>query len=111
MFPTFDYLPYIPDIPLAKQEDVVIVGRIFSDIDVEAEKLTEGSMFLESSRILSGGARTALKFDPALVIRNNIRGARGLGFFSGAIVALKGKNGGGSYFLVKEVLTVGRSFY
>ncbi|KAF7768093.1 hypothetical protein Agabi119p4_7336 [Agaricus bisporus var. burnettii] len=87
-------------------EDVVIVGRIFSDVDVEAEKLTESSLFLESSRMLSGGARIALKFHPALVIRNNIRGARGLGFFPGAIVALKGRNGGGGYFLVNEVLTL-----
>lgn len=68
-------------------------------------------MFLESSRMLSGGARIALKFDPALVIRNNIRGARGLGLFPGSIVALKGRNGGGGYFLVKELLAVSKAFY
>lgn len=92
-----------------RQEDVTVVGRIFPDVDVESGKLTEGSMFLESSRMLSGGSRIALKFDSALVIRNNIRGARSLGLFPGAIAALKGRNGGGGYFLVKEILTVGGS--
>ncbi len=56
--------------------------------------------------MLSGGSRVALKFDVHLVIRNNISGARGIGLFPGAIVAMKGRNGGGGYFLVKEILTV-----
>jgi DNA polymerase alpha subunit B len=60
--------------------------------------------------MLSGGSRIALKFDPDLVIRNNIRGARGLGLFPGAITAMKGRNGGGGYFLVKEILTVSGLF-
>ncbi|KAF9454852.1 alpha DNA polymerase [Macrolepiota fuliginosa MF-IS2] len=87
-------------------DDIAIVGRIFQDVEVESGKLTDASVFLESSRVLSGGARIALKFDPTLVIRNNIRGARGLGLFPGAIVAAKGRNGGGGYFLVKEILTL-----
>jgi len=66
----------------------------------------ESSVFIESSRMLSGGSRVALKFDVHLVIRNNISGARGIGLFPGAIVAMKGRNGGGGYFLVKEILTV-----
>ena len=56
--------------------------------------------------MLSGGCRIALKFDLHLVIRNNISGAKGIGLFPGAIVAVKGRNGGGGYFLVKEILSV-----
>lgn len=56
--------------------------------------------------MLSSGSQIALKFDPTLVIRNNIRGARGIGLFPGAIAAMKGRNGGGGYFLVKEILAV-----
>ncbi|KXN88118.1 DNA polymerase alpha subunit B [Leucoagaricus sp. SymC.cos] len=87
-------------------DDIVIVGRIFQDVEVETSKLTESSVFLESSRMLSGGSRIALKFDSQLVIRNNIRGARGLGLFPGAIAAVQGRNGGGGYFLVKEIFTL-----
>jgi DNA polymerase alpha subunit B len=61
--------------------------------------------------MLSGGSRIGLKFDPDLVIRNNIRGARGLGLFPGAIAAMKGRNGGGGYFLAKEILTVSSLFF
>lgn len=52
------------------------------------------------------GARIALRFDPALKIRGGPQGAGGLGFFPGAMVALKGKNGGGGWFLVTEILAV-----
>lgn len=52
------------------------------------------------------GARIALRFDPALKFRGGPQGAGGLGFFPGAMVALKGKNGGGGWFLVTEILAV-----
>lgn len=84
----------------------MIVGRVYQDVEVDSTKLTEVSASIESSRMLSSGSQIALRFDPALVIRNNIRGARGLGLFPGAITAMKGRNGGGGYFLVKEILTV-----
>lgn len=92
------------------QDDTVIVGRIFQDVEVETSKLSDSSVFIESSRMLSGGSRIAIKFDTELVIRNNIRGARGLGLFPGVIIAMKGRNGGGGYFLAKEILTVGDPF-
>lgn len=47
-----------------------------------------------------------LRFDSALRIRGSVQGAGGIGLFPGAIVALKGKNGGGGYFLATEVLSV-----
>jgi hypothetical protein len=47
-----------------------------------------------------------LRLDSALRIRGSAHGAGGIGLFPGAIVALKGKNGGGGYFLATEVLSV-----
>ncbi|KAF8349223.1 DNA polymerase alpha/epsilon subunit B-domain-containing protein [Amanita rubescens] len=70
----------------------------------EASKLTEAAVWLESSRILGSGSRIPLRFDPGIKIRGCIKGAGGLGLFPGAIVALKGRNGGGGWFQVSEVL-------
>lgn len=61
---------------------------------------------IESSRAISNGARVPLRLDAALRIRGSVQGAGGTGLFPGAIVALKGKNGGGGYFLATEVLSV-----
>lgn len=69
-------------------------------------KLTEATIALESSRMLSGGARVPLRFDPNLKIRGGPQGAGSVGLFPGKIVALKGKNGGGGWFLVTEILSV-----
>lgn len=69
-------------------------------------KLTEGAIMIESSRMFSSGARVALHLDPALKIRGGVRGSGGAGIYPGAIVALKGKNGGGGYFLATEFLAV-----
>lgn len=61
---------------------------------------------LESSRMMGSGARIPLKFDPAVKVRGGPQGVGGVGLFPGAIVALNGKNGGGGWFLVDEVLAV-----
>jgi DNA polymerase alpha subunit B len=53
--------------------------------------------------MMGSGARILLRFDPSLKIR---RGGTGIGLFPGAIVALKGRNGGGGWFSVTEVLSV-----
>ena len=73
-------------------------------------KLTEGAIMIESSRMFSSGARVALRLDPSLKIRGGVRGSGGTRIYPGAIVALKGKNGGGGYFLATEILAV-RSFH
>ena len=73
-------------------------------------KLTEGAITIESSRIFSSGARVALHLEPSLRIRGGVRGTGGARIYPGAIVALKGKNGGGGYFLATEFLAV-RSFH
>lgn len=69
-------------------------------------KLTEGAMMIESSRMFSSGARVALHLDPALKIRGGVRGSGGVRIYPGAIVSLRGKNGGGGYFLATEFLAV-----
>lgn len=61
---------------------------------------------IESSRMLSSGSRVPLRFDPSLRIRGGSQGAGGIGLFPGAMVALRGKNGGGGWFLVSEILVV-----
>jgi len=60
--------------------------------------------------MLGSGSRVPLRFDPALKIRGGAKGAAGVGLFPGAIVALRGKNGGGGRFLVTEVLAVSTQF-
>lgn len=61
---------------------------------------------IESSRMLSSGSRVPLRFGPSLKIRGGAQGAGGVGLFPGAMIALRGKNGGGGWFLVSEVLVV-----
>ncbi|KAF9013340.1 DNA polymerase alpha/epsilon subunit B-domain-containing protein [Cyathus striatus] len=68
--------------------------------------LSEGAVMIESSRLTSSGARIPLRFDPVLKIRGNAKGAGGISIFPGAIVALRGKNGGGGYFVATEILAL-----
>lgn len=69
-------------------------------------KLNEPSLTLESSRTMGSGVRVPLRFDTHVKVRGARKGRGGVGFFPGAIVALRGKNGGGGWFHVSEVLTV-----
>ncbi|PIL22596.1 hypothetical protein GSI_15285 [Ganoderma sinense ZZ0214-1] len=90
------------------EEDVVVVGRIVMDAESSSGpvKLNEASLMLESSRMMGSGARIPLRFDPDVKMRKGKQGSRGQGFFPGAIVALKGKNGGGGSFLATEILSL-----
>ncbi|KAF4617164.1 hypothetical protein D9613_005990 [Agrocybe pediades] len=88
-------------------EEVTIVGRITHDTDAaEMSKLVEGAIMIESSRMLSTGTRASLVLDPTIKIRGAVKGCAGIGIYPGAIVALKGRNGGGGYFLATEVLAI-----
>jgi DNA polymerase alpha subunit B len=69
-------------------------------------KLNEASVILESSRMMGSGTRIPIKFDPEIKVRGGLKGIGGVGLFPGAIVALKGKNGGGGWFYVEEILAV-----
>lgn len=73
-------------------------------------KLAEGAICIESSRMLSSGARIPLILDAAIKIRSSVRGLGGIGLYPGVIVALKGRNGGGGYFLATEILAVSTWF-
>lgn len=55
---------------------------------------------------MGSGKRVHLKLDPNVRLRGAKKGIGGAGFFPGAIVALRGKNGGGGWFNVTEVLPV-----
>jgi DNA polymerase alpha subunit B len=93
------------------QDDITVVGRIIQDDDaVEEVKLADGAISLECSRALGNGERVPLRFDWNLKIRGGAQGSGSTAFFPGAIAALRGKNGGGGYFQVAEILTV-RSIY
>lgn len=49
------------------------------------------------------GSRVPLRFSPNMILRGSTQGAPGIGLFPGAIVSLKGKNGGGGFFVVEEI--------
>ncbi|KAF6757583.1 alpha DNA polymerase [Ephemerocybe angulata] len=88
-------------------EEVTIVGRIWQDPDVSSNsKLTEGSLWIESSRMLSSGARIPLRLDSAIKVKGVVAGSGGYGLFPGQIVALQGKNGGGGYFHASAILAI-----
>lgn len=69
-------------------------------------KLTHGSIALASSRMMGSGTIVPLRFDHQVIIRGGVKGAGGIGLFPGAMVALSGKNGGGGWFLVNEIIVV-----
>lgn len=101
-------LPVHRALPITiRQEDVVVVGRIVANAETAAtsSKLNESSITLESSRMMGSGVRVPLRFNTPLKIHGSTR----VGFFPGAIVALRGRNGGGGWFLVSEVLSVGEN--
>lgn len=81
-----------------------MVGRLCPETD--AAKMTETSTWLESSRMLGSGSRVLLKFEPDMKVRGAPPGSGGMGMFPGCLVGLKGQNGGGKLFSVKEVLMV-----
>jgi DNA polymerase alpha subunit B len=90
------------------QDDITVVGRIIHDDDAveESAKLADGAISFESSRALGNGTHIPLRFDWNLKIRGCAQGSGSTAFFPGAIAALRGKNGGGGYFQVSEILAV-----
>jgi hypothetical protein len=93
-----------------KQEDVYVTGRIALDAESLSSgtvKLNEESVVLESSRMMGSGARIPLQFSSNLKLRGIAKGSGSIGLFPGAIVAVRGRNGGGQRFVVSEILSVG----
>lgn len=86
------------------QEEILAVGRLCAESDTA--KMTETASYLESSRSLGSGHRVLLKFEPDCKVRYAPHGGGGIGLFPGSMVGLKGINGGGKLFAVKEILMV-----
>ncbi|KAL7424793.1 DNA-directed DNA polymerase alpha subunit pol12 [Cryptotrichosporon argae] len=84
-------------------DDIHTVGRILGQT-TDSNKLTAGSMFLESSRQIGGGKRIALRFANGVKVRGGAPGVKGFGLFPGCLVCVKGRNGSGGVFVVDEVL-------
>lgn len=88
-----------------------MIGRITQDTEVSATgtaKLSTASIMIEGSRYAANGKRVALKFPDysKLAVRGGPHGQHSFGLFPGAMVALKGKNGGGGVFAVTEILAL-----
>ncbi|KAG2096514.1 DNA polymerase alpha/epsilon subunit B-domain-containing protein [Suillus discolor] len=90
------------------EESCVVVGRIVLDAEASGSgiKLNDQSLILESSRSHGDGLRVPLQLASDLKIRGGSRGLGGVGLFPGAVVALKGRNGGGGYFIASEILAI-----
>ncbi|KAF8476554.1 DNA polymerase alpha subunit B [Russula ochroleuca] len=101
-------LAELGDPSASTDEAVVVVGRITLDAEASSGsgKLNEASLHIESSRTMGSGVRVPLRFMPDLKVRGGPKGQANIGLFPGAIVALKGKNGGGGWFSVSEVMTL-----
>lgn len=56
--------------------------------------------------MMGSGVRVPIRLTPETKLRGGTRGLGGISFFPGAIVALRGRNGGGGFFLVDEILAV-----
>ncbi|EJD40894.1 DNA polymerase alpha, subunit B [Auricularia subglabra TFB-10046 SS5] len=83
-------------------DDVIVVGRICCDEDA---KINEASIVLEVSREIGSGARVPIKFAPNVAMRGGLpAGQTGMGVFPGAMAAFRGRNGGGGWFVVNEIL-------
>ncbi|KAN0125481.1 DNA polymerase alpha/epsilon subunit B domain containing protein [Lactarius tabidus] len=94
----------------SSDEAVVVVGRITVDAEASSGsgKINETSLCIESSRMMGSGVRVPLRFAPNFKVRGGPKGQANVSLFPGAIVALKGKNGGGGWFSVNEVLSLPR---
>lgn len=94
---------------------MTVVGRLCLDPDADAvassSKLSPTTLVLEPSRMGGSGERVPLKFEPDFSIMNAQDSSAGKSLFPGEILALRGRNGGGGWFAVKEILTVKWSLF
>ncbi|KAI5475991.1 DNA polymerase alpha subunit B [Pseudohyphozyma bogoriensis] len=83
------------------QEDVIVVGRLCAEAD--GMKMSDTTTWLESSRTLGAGHRVLLKFEEGCQMLGGPPGDDIFPFFPGALVGLRGRNGGGKMFGVSHV--------
>lgn len=102
---------YFSLVIFAFQDFVTVVGRLCLDPEADAvassSKLSPTTLVLEPSRMGGSGERVPLKFEPDFTVRGSQDVNAGKSLFPGEILALRGRNGGGGWFSVKEILPVG----
>ncbi|KAH9472656.1 hypothetical protein Pst134EA_003261 [Puccinia striiformis f. sp. tritici] len=86
------------------QEDIWTFGRICTE--TQESKLSDQSCWLETSRMIGHGRRIRLQWSDNLKVHGVGPNEEGIGLFPGAIVGLRGRNGGGTYFSVQEILSM-----
>ena len=72
----------------------------------DASDKSKVSVWLEASRMMGGGHRVELRFEDGLKIKGSGEGDGGAGLFPGGIVGVKGRNVGGQFFNVNEIIMV-----
>lgn len=101
-------LSELGDPHMPTDDAIYTVGRILAP-PTDTNKVSVQSMYLESSRALGSGRRVALRFIPGQTkVRGGPQGVMSFGVFPGCLVGVKGRNGGGGFFAVEEVLLVSR---
>lgn len=93
-------------------ESIYTVGRVLSNTtSSKSDKAAlKNSFHLQSSRLIGAGKRIALELpEERLKVRGGAPGVKGFSLYSGCLVCVKGRNGGGSKFVVEEVLLVSAS--
>ncbi|WVO24491.1 uncharacterized protein IAS62_005859 [Cryptococcus decagattii] len=88
-------------------ESIYTVGRILSNTtSSKSDKVAlKNSFHLQSSRLIGAGKRIALELpEEKLQVRGGAPGVKGFSLYSGCLVCIKGRNGGGSKFVVEEIL-------
>ena len=95
------------DPSLTSDVETLAIGRIQADWETQgAVKLGPDNIVLETSRLLGAGSRVTLKLAPNVRVRGAAPGETQNGLFPGAIVAVRGRNGGAGFFSVSEIITV-----
>ncbi|SCU92198.1 LAMI_0E09230g1_1 [Lachancea mirantina] len=78
------------------QSEIIAVGRIVADAADSESNVNIHSLAIEASRSMGIGRR----------VRLNLEKIEEASFFQGQIVALRGKNANGEYFMVEEVMDI-----
>lgn len=105
-------LSELGDPHFVSDESIYTVGRILSNTtSSKSDKVAlKNSFHLQSSRLIGAGKRIALELpEEKLHVRGGAPGVKGFSLYSGCLVCIKGRNGGGSKFVAEEILLVSAS--
>lgn len=105
-------LSELGDPHFVSDESIYTVGRILSNTtSSKSDKVAlKNSFHLQSSRLIGAGKRIALELpEEKLQVRGGAPGVKSFSLYSGCLVCIKGRNGGGSKFVAEEILLVSAS--